>query len=190
MLFHYGQGGSWYLACNLESRWCNQKVSFLASQIHFAIQSPYAWPKRHGRLHPVPEKIAPTFGQLNDLFPTAIPKLSFRYVLQSFTPAAFRDQQGGFFFPFPGQEPTTSHHGSEGWCKEHARNIFIPRWDMLKYDNICWFVSSLEGKGAVARHMSCDCCRKSPMSFWQPFDLQQQSCPGAPGEAKCRGQRC
>lgn len=73
---------------------------------------PYAWPKRHGR-HPVPEKIAPTFAQLNDLFPTAIPKLSFRHVLQSFTPAAFGDQQGGFF-SFPGQEPTTSHHGTEG----------------------------------------------------------------------------
>lgn len=79
---------------------------------------PYAWPKRHGRLHPVPEKIAPTFAQLNDLFPTAIPKLSFRYVLQSFTPAAFRDQQGGFF-TFQGRNQ--EHHTMA--VRDDARNM-------------------------------------------------------------------
>ncbi len=59
------------------------------------------------------------------------------------------------------------------------RKPFFPRWDMLIYVDLWvpWRVKELS-------LVSCDCSRKSHMSFWQPFDLQQQSCPGAPGEWK------
>ena len=138
---------------------------------------PYAWPKRSDRLHPVPEKIATTFCAFK-CSPQIYPSSSSDTCCRALRQQLLEISKAGS--PFP-------NHNIAPWkmslLKMQGTYIYPAgnRWDMLMYSDL-WVFCRV--KGAVARHMSFDCCRKSPMSFWQPFDLQQQSCPGAPGEWK------